>query len=515
MAMLIMRARRFLKNTGRKVSVNGTETIGFDKSKVECYNCHKRGHFARECMALRNQENRNRESTRRVVPVETTTSNALVSCDGLGYDWSDQAEEGPTNFALMAYSSTSSNSEVSTDSICSSSCLENIKLLKEQNKQLLKDLRTSKLNDIAYKIGLESVEPRLLVYMKNESVYEEYIKVLKCDIHLREVTITELRRKLELAQKQKDEIQLTVENFKNSSKSKPTVKKPVVETSEAKASTDKPKVVRKNNGASIIEDGVFDSEEENVPQDKNEKKTVKSSFAKIKFVKSKEQVKSPRKTTVKQGDQNSFDHLQYDCDNQQRQFNDKRTVIPVWNYTQRVNYQIFSRMTHLSPKRNMVPKAVLMRSGLVSLTTARSVNTAQPRTTVNSARPMTNIFYKAHSTVRRPFNNKIATKNSNFNQKVNSARPKVVLNAVKTNQVNTARPKAVLNVVKGNQVNAVKVSTFDSSIFEGIFWRANMKSLALTALLVHYSGVHAPEHVIWSIHAFEFKSMASNRIGEV
>ncbi|GJX75780.1 putative ribonuclease H-like domain-containing protein [Tanacetum coccineum] len=300
MAMLTMRARRFLKNTGRKLTVNGTETIGFDKSKVECYNCHKRGHFARECRAPRNQENRNRENTRRVVPVETTTSNALISCDGLGdYDWSDQAEEGPTNFALMAYSSTSSNSEVSTDSNC-----------------------------------LESVEARLLVYKKNESVYEEDIKLLKCEIYLKEVAITELRRKLELAQKQKDEIQLTVEKLENSSKSlsklidcqivdkcktslgynavpppytgnfmppkpdlsfsgleefvnepivsEPTIKKLVVKTSEGKASVDKPKVVRKNNGAPIIEDWVSDSEEEDVPQAKKEKKTVKSSFAKIK-----------------------------------------------------------------------------------------------------------------------------------------------------------------------------------------------------------------------------------------
>ncbi|GJS48941.1 ribonuclease H-like domain-containing protein [Tanacetum coccineum] len=51
MAMLTMRARRFLKNTGRKLTVNSNETIGFDKSKVECYNCHKRGYFARECRA--------------------------------------------------------------------------------------------------------------------------------------------------------------------------------------------------------------------------------------------------------------------------------------------------------------------------------------------------------------------------------------------------------------------------------------------------------------------------------
>ncbi|GJT04368.1 ribonuclease H-like domain-containing protein [Tanacetum coccineum] len=359
MTMLTIRARIFLNNTRRKFYVNGTETIGFDKSKVECYNCHKRGYFIRECRDPRNQENRNKENTRRVVPVEITTSNSLVSYDGSGYDWSDQAEEGPTNFALMAYSSTSSNSEVFNDLNCSSSCLENVKIHKEQNEQLLKDLRTSKLNVIAYKTGLESVEARLLIYKKNESVYEEDIKVLKCGIHLREVAITELRRKLELAQKQKDEIQLTVETFENSSKSlskllgcqivdkcktslgyntvsspytgnfmppkpnlsfsgleefvnepivsEPTVKKPVVETSEAKASTDKPQVVRKNFGPLLIEDWISDSVDEADSKPKIEKKTIKPSFAKIEFVKSKEQVKSPRKTTnqVEQNRQNT------------------------------------------------------------------------------------------------------------------------------------------------------------------------------------------------------------------
>ncbi|GKB86374.1 ribonuclease H-like domain-containing protein [Tanacetum coccineum] len=507
MDMLIMRAWRFLKNTRRNLTFNGNETIGFDKSKVECYNCHKRRHFIRECRAPRNQENRNKENTRRVVPVETTTSNALVSCDDSGYDWSDQAEEGPTNFALMAYSSTSSNSEVSTDSNCSSSCLEK---------------------------SLESVESRLLVYKKNEFIYEEDIKILKREIHLREVAITELRRKLELAQKQKDEIQLTVENFENSSKnliklidcqivdkckiglgynavpppytgyfiplkpnfsfsgleefvnepivSEPTVKKPVVETSKAKASEAKPKVVRKNNGALIIEDWVSDSEKDDVPQAKIEKKTIKPSFAKIEFVKSKEQVKSPRKTTVKQGNQNrlnthssrgnqrnwnnmmsqrlgsnfeminkacyvcgSFDHMQYDCDNHQRH-----------------------------PKRNMIPRAVLMKSGLVSINiarqnisktavsvnTARPVNIAQPKTIVNSARPMTNVFNKAYSTVKRPIHKNTTFKNSNFNQRVNTVKDKNVNTVRPKAVVNPARTKAVLNAVKGNQVNALKASAF-------------------------------------------------------
>nr|GEY61953.1 ribonuclease H-like domain-containing protein [Tanacetum cinerariifolium] len=82
MAMLTMKARRFLKKTRRMVGANGSKTIGFDKIKVECYNCHKRGHFARECRALR--ENKNIEHVRRNVIVETTDANALVAQDGFG-----------------------------------------------------------------------------------------------------------------------------------------------------------------------------------------------------------------------------------------------------------------------------------------------------------------------------------------------------------------------------------------------------------------------------------------------
>ncbi|GKF84451.1 putative ribonuclease H-like domain-containing protein, partial [Tanacetum coccineum] len=115
MSMLTIRARRFIKRTGRKLDVNG-QRVGFDMYKVECNNCHKYGHFARECRAPRNQKNRGRKNNRRTVIVETPTENALVAQDGIrGYDWSYQAEEEhPTNFVLMAY--TSSGSSSSSDS---------------------------------------------------------------------------------------------------------------------------------------------------------------------------------------------------------------------------------------------------------------------------------------------------------------------------------------------------------------------------------------------------------------
>nr|GFC94415.1 hypothetical protein [Tanacetum cinerariifolium] len=95
------------------VGVNGPTSMGFDMAKVECYNCHRKCHFARECRSPKDSRRTAvAESQRRSVPVETSTFNALVfQCDGTGsYDWSYQAEEEPTNFALMAFLSSSSNS---------------------------------------------------------------------------------------------------------------------------------------------------------------------------------------------------------------------------------------------------------------------------------------------------------------------------------------------------------------------------------------------------------------------
>ncbi|GKB34079.1 hypothetical protein Tco_0879021 [Tanacetum coccineum] len=188
MAMLTLRARRFLNNTGRKISANGSETIGFNKSKVE---------------------------------LETTKTKALVAQDGLGYDWSDQAKEEPTNFALMAYTSLGSSSSSSSDSevsTCSKACLKSYETLKEHYDNLTKDFSKSQLNVGAYKAGLESVEARLDVYKKNEVVFEEDIKILKLDIMLRDNVLTEFRKKFEKAEKERDDLKLTLEKFENSSK---------------------------------------------------------------------------------------------------------------------------------------------------------------------------------------------------------------------------------------------------------------------------------------------------------
>ncbi|GJX62288.1 putative reverse transcriptase, RNA-dependent DNA polymerase [Tanacetum coccineum] len=86
MAMLTIRARRFIKRTRKKLNING-QRVGFDKSKVDCFNCHKHGHFARECRFPRNQEFKGRENNTRTIAVESPTQNALIAQDGIGgYD---------------------------------------------------------------------------------------------------------------------------------------------------------------------------------------------------------------------------------------------------------------------------------------------------------------------------------------------------------------------------------------------------------------------------------------------
>nr|GEY04427.1 hypothetical protein [Tanacetum cinerariifolium] len=180
MAILTIRAKRFIKRTNRNLDING-QKISFDKSKMECFNCYKNGHFARECKAPKNQENKGREYGRKVVSVENPTENDLIAHDEIrGYEWSYQAEEEhPTNYALMAL--TSLGSSFSSDS--------------------------------------ELVKERLAHYTKNEAVFEEKINILNLNVKLKDNALVENIKKLEKTEKERDELKLTLEKFQNSSKS--------------------------------------------------------------------------------------------------------------------------------------------------------------------------------------------------------------------------------------------------------------------------------------------------------
>nr|GEY56939.1 hypothetical protein [Tanacetum cinerariifolium] len=136
MALLSMRADRFWKKTGKKISIQGSDVAGFDKSKVKCFNCHKMGHFSPK---------------------------ALMAIDGVRWDWSYMAndeenhalvadKEAPLEFALMAI--TSAKSKVFDNSLCSKDCKKNIDSLKCKITDLTDKLFDAKNMIYHYKLGL-------------------------------------------------------------------------------------------------------------------------------------------------------------------------------------------------------------------------------------------------------------------------------------------------------------------------------------------------------------------------
>nr|GEX48791.1 hypothetical protein [Tanacetum cinerariifolium] len=189
-----------------KISIQSTDVVGFDKSKVEYFNCHKMGHFARECRAPRSQERgRRRDNYRQGSKVEEQAPKALMAMDGVGWDWSYMEneeenhalvpdEEAPTEFALMAKSST--DNEVFENSLCSKAYKKN----------------TDSLN------SLSQFEARLVEFKNQEIKFCEKIRGLEFKVESKANRIENLTNELETLKKEKEGLDSKLTSFKSASK---------------------------------------------------------------------------------------------------------------------------------------------------------------------------------------------------------------------------------------------------------------------------------------------------------
>ncbi|GJZ37321.1 putative ribonuclease H-like domain-containing protein [Tanacetum coccineum] len=217
MALLSMRARKFYQRTGRKIIIDGSNTAGYDKSKVEYFNCHKMGHFARECRAPRSKDNRNwnQGSSSKAVRIEDASEKAMCAIDGAGFDWSDMAEEEiQANMALMAFS----DSEVTNDKSCSKSCLQNYEALKKQYDDLLVKLDDTSFKASTYKRGLSILEGKILKYKESEVLFSKEIALLKRSVCHKEYLMGLLRTELEKVKEEKERFEFKIAKFEKSAK---------------------------------------------------------------------------------------------------------------------------------------------------------------------------------------------------------------------------------------------------------------------------------------------------------
>ncbi|GJW37700.1 putative ribonuclease H-like domain-containing protein [Tanacetum coccineum] len=453
-------------------------------------------------------------SSRRTVNVEETSSKAMVAIDGAGFDWSFMAEEEvTTNMALMAFS----DSEVYNDKTCSNTCLKSFETLKTQLDNLRVEFNKSEFNLATYKRGLASVEEQLVFYKKNEVMFYDQIVVLKRDASFKDSEIIALKSEIEKLKKEKECNQIKIDKFENASKcldkligsqisdnsrkgvgynavpppptglfAPPTIdlsnsgleefQQPEFKGYGPKASksvcVDTSNEVKKTPDTPLVEELVSEKEKQTVfptkiefvkQQDKTARKPVK--YAEM--YRSQKPRGNQRNWNNLKSQQlgsdfvmynkacfvcGSFDHVQAHCKYHQRE-----RMVYGNNYN-RVNYNYTTNRTHPNAQRNMVPRAVLMKTGLKPFNTARTVNTALPKSIVFSAKPMSRFSKSAQSTVKRPYQSKTVLTNKNFSQKVNTAKAQAV-NTARPKAVNTARPNsAVVNTVRANQANAVKAS---------------------------------------------------------
>ncbi|GKC72516.1 hypothetical protein Tco_1118399 [Tanacetum coccineum] len=343
-------------------------------------------------------------------------------------------------------------------------------------------------------MGLESLEAKIVVHEKNEAVYEENISFLKYDVQVKDISIKDLKNQLEEALKEKDDLKLKLENFEESSKnltklinSQISAKDKTILGYDAQMKESELNNIHMNESEVVhsvfnnresdeydnpvndrfkIDDSVFKSKVSKTITSKDslkKSKTVRSSAPLIKDWKSDSDDDCVFRPLIEQTKPKFINFVQSGKSvlNNEDKDAGQTDVRPVWNNAQMVNHQ--NKLTHPHPKSNFVPTAVLTKSGkvqvntakqsfpraAVSNSTARYVNTATFRPTVNGAKTSSNVFRKSHSPVRRTFNQRAAPNNSDLKEIVNTA---------KVHNKTTAGPKAVVSAAKGKRDNVVKSS---------------------------------------------------------